>query len=121
MPSDKEGFALTPPPKTREFLGVNKRTPSGESLFPKLGSTLTLKVVDVETFTRGEKTQPALILEDKNGNEYIRPLGVTAQYILVEMGFKSAEELIGHEVTFESYETGNTGQFAIGLRIAKVE
>ena len=113
-------FEFEAPPKKRPFLGSSTRDSKGRAVFPEIGAKASFICVAVEPFVKNEKAQPALILEDKNGVEYIRVLGKTNQYQLGELGYTSTDGLLNQLIELECYDTGSSGEFAIGLRIVSV-
>jgi len=112
-----EARPLAEPPKRRPFLGANSRDSKGKALFPAIDDEKTFECIDVEGFTGDAQSKPSLILKDLDGVEYIRPLGKTNEYQLGRLGFKTAGEVVGHMLVFRMYETGSTGQYALGLEI----
>ena len=106
---------------SREFLGANKRDSEGKSLFPELGSEMTLTVSSIEPFRGRGKQKVALVLVDKQDREWLFPINVTNERAIRSMGYTNPNELLKKKITIKSYHTGNTGQFEIGLEVVNIE
>jgi len=120
MPEDKD-LVFSTRPERREFLSLLSRDSEGVILFSKLEKSVAFIVTGWEPFSKeGEKTKIALVIKHASGKEFLFPLGATAQYVISDAGVESPDKLIDAVIHVDTYETGSTGQFAVGKRITKV-
>lgn len=106
-------------PKKRDFLGLTSRDKDGNMLFSKLGKKVSFKVLSWEWFGgEGEKKQVALVVQRASGNEYLFPIGKTNQYVISDAGITDPQDLVDMTIFVHTYETGSTGNMAIGKRLS---